>query len=98
MLKNMFRHFFVAFGAILYLGSCPLLLYQYLGVMRGWPGVFLSVVHDTSGDWWLDIDWASPTVWGMLGFTLLAAAGYAVLKRGDLGGYREAEVHSQPGF
>ena len=98
MLKNMFRHFFVAFGAILYLACCPLFLYQYLGLMNDWPHVFLSVVYDASGDWWLDIHWSSPVIWSTLLLTCMAAIVYAASKRHDLGEYREPDVRSQPGF
>lgn len=98
MYKNMFRHFFVSFGAILYLGACPLLLYQYLGVVNGWPGVFLSVVRDASGDWWLDIDWHSDVILATLLLALLTSAAYAALRRHDYQEYREPGVQSQAGF
>lgn len=98
MLKNMFRHFFVAFGACLYLGACPLFLYQYLGLMNDWPFVFLNIVYDASGDWWLDIQWYSPVIWSTLLLTALIAVVYAVCKRHDLGEYREPDIQSQPGF
>lgn len=98
MFKNMFRHFFVAFGALLYLAACPMFLYQYLGLMNDWPFVFLSVIHDASGDWWLDINWYSPVIWSTLLLTTLMAVVYAACKRNDYGEYREPDVQSQPGF
>lgn len=98
MFKNMFRHFFVAFGAITYLLGAGMFLYQYLGVVNGWPGVFLSVVHDAAGDWWLDIDWTSPVIWTFVSCTAAMAAVYAVWKRDDQEGYRDPETQSQPGF
>ena len=98
MLKNMFRHFFVAFGATLYLGACPVFLYQYLGLMNDWPYVFLNVVYDASGDWWLDIAWHSPVIWSTVLLAAMTAVVYAAFKRNDLGEYREPKVQSQPGF
>lgn len=98
MFKNMFRHFFVAFGATLYLGACPLLLYQYFGVMNDWPFVFLSVIHDASGDWWLDINWYSSVIWLSLLLTALISVVYAFFKRHDYQEYREPDIQSQPGF
>ena len=98
MLKNIFRHFLVGLGAMLYLFACPLFLYQYLGLMNDWPGVFISVIYDAAGDWWLDINWSSSVIWTMLTFTVLTAAVYAIRKRHDLVGYREPDIQSQPGF
>lgn len=98
MYKNIFHHFFVGFGAITYLGGAAMFLYQYFGLMHDWPGVFLQVVHDAAGDWWLDIDWSSPVIWGTLGVTASLAACWAVYKRNDQLGYRESEVQSQHGF
>ncbi len=98
MLKNMFRHFFVAMGALSYLVACPVLLWQYIGLMNGWPYIFLNVVYDASGDWWLDINWYSPVIWSMLLLNVLTAIIYAYCKRNDLGEYREPDVQSQPGF
>ncbi len=98
MFKNMFRHFFVGFGAMLYLGACPLFLYQYLGLINDWPYVFLSVIYDASSDWWLDINWYSPVIWSMLLLTALTSIAYAACKRHDRGEYRDPDVQSQPGF
>lgn len=98
LFKNMFRHFFVGLGAITYLTVGFTLLYQYLGVVYDWPGVFLTVIHEQSGDWWLDIDWTSPVLLGTFISTTLAAMVYAALKRNDYGEYREPDVPSQTGF
>lgn len=98
MLKNMFRHFFVGLGAITYLTFGFTLLYQYIGVTNDWPGVFLTVVHEPSGDWWLDMDWSSPVLLGTFCATTLGAALYAIWKRNDFIGYRESEIPSQHGF
>ncbi|WP_291327051.1 hypothetical protein [Desulfovibrio sp. UCD-KL4C] len=98
MLSNIFRHFFVGLGAMLYLFACPVLLYQYLGLMNHWPYIFISVIYDASGAWWLDVDKSSPVLWCALLFTVLAAVIYAISKRNDYVGYREAEVQSQSGF
>jgi hypothetical protein len=98
LFKNMFRHFIVGLGAITYLTWGFTLLYQYLGVVNGWPGVFLTVVREASGDWWLDVDWSSPVLVGTFACTTLAALVYAVVRRNDFLGYREAEIQSQSGF
>ncbi|WP_247648347.1 hypothetical protein [Pseudodesulfovibrio sp. zrk46] len=98
ILRNMFRHFFVGLGAITYLTFGFTLVYQYIGLANDWPGVFLSVIHESSGDWWLDIDWASPVLVGTFCATTLAAALYAAWKRNDFVEYREPEVQSQSGF
>lgn len=96
--RNMMRHAFVALGAMAYLGAVPLLLYQYFGMLMDWPGVFLHVVHDANGDWWLDADWNSPVPWASMGVVLLSALIYGMLRRKDDGHYREPDVTSQPGF
>jgi hypothetical protein len=98
MLKNMCRHFFVAFGAVTYLTFALVFLYQYLGLMNGWPGVFLSVVYDASGDWWLDIDWHSRVIWTTLLLTCASSVAYAAYRRNDRGWYRNTEIQSQAGF
>ncbi|MEF2144531.1 MAG: hypothetical protein V3573_03715 [Desulfovibrionaceae bacterium] len=95
---NWFRHFFVATGGLFYIGSMLMLLYQYLGLTQGWPGVFLSVIYDDAGDWWLDIDWASPALWGFVAAILSLAALHGWRLRRDFVPYREPEVKSQPGF
>lgn len=98
MFKNMFRHFFVAIGALGYLLMVPVLLYQYLGLMNDWPYLFLGIVYDAAGDWWLDVNWSSPALWlTFLGITL-TAMGYAFWKRNDYVDYREPEIQSQHGF
>jgi NhaP-type Na+/H+ and K+/H+ antiporter len=97
-LKNMLRHFIVGLGAITYLTWGFALLYQYLGVINGWPGVFLRVVHESSGDWWLDVDWSSPVLVGTFVCTTLAALVYAIVRRNDYLGYRESQIPSQSGF
>ncbi|SOB58731.1 conserved protein of unknown function [Pseudodesulfovibrio profundus] len=96
--KNMFRHFFVGLGAITYLTLGFTLLYQYLGVINDWPGVFLTVMREASGDWWLDIDWTSPVLLGTFCITTLLAGIYAAVKRNDFGEYREPDIQSQSGF
>jgi len=98
MLKNMLRHFFVGLGAITYLTLGFTLVYQYLGLMNGWPGIFLSVIHEASGDWWLDVDWSSPVLLGTFVATACMAAVYATIKRHDEGSYRDTEVESASGF
>jgi hypothetical protein len=98
MFINALRHFIVAFGALTYLMAMPLFLYQYLGLNYEWPGVFLNVVYDTSGDWWLDINWYSPVIWSTLIGSAVMSVAYAAYKRHDLGEYREPNVQSQPGF
>ena len=98
MFKIMFRHFFVALGALGYLLMVPVLLYQYLGLINGWPYLFLSIVHDAAGDWWLDVDWSSSVLWTTFLLIALAAAVYAFRRRHDLVEYREPEVQSQHGF
>ncbi len=98
VLKNIFRHFFVGMGAITYLTFGFTLLYQYIGVVNDWPGVFLTVVHEASGDWWLDIDWSSPVLLGTFGVTTVGAMIYALWRRNDFIEYREPETLSQSGF
>jgi len=98
MLKNIFRHAFVAMGALTYLLAVPVLLYQYLGLLNDWPGLFLSVIHDASGDWWLDIHWSSPVLMAFFLLMALLALTYGILKRNDMVEYREPEVQSQAGF
>lgn len=98
MARNWFRHFFVAAGALFYIGSMLMLLYQYLGLTQGWPGLFLSVIHDQAGDWWLDIDWTSPVLLGFFAAILLGAALYGWIRRRDFVAYREPVIQSQPGF
>ncbi len=97
-LKNMFHHFVVGLGAITYRTWGFALLYQYLGVINDWPGVFLTVVHEASGDWWLDVDWTSPVLLGTFLCTTLAAIVYAAVRRNDFIGYREPDIQSQSGF
>jgi len=94
----LFWHFFVGLGAISYLSMGFMLLYQYAAVTMDLPGRFLTVLHDASGDWWLDIQWSHPVmiVWAACAFA--AACGYAFWKRNDKRSYREPEVESQPGF
>lgn len=96
--KNMFRHFFVGLGAITYLTLGFTLIYQYLGVVYDWPGIFLTVVHEASGDWWMDIDWTSPVLLGTFCMTTISALIYATVRRNDFIDYREPEVQSQSGF
>lgn len=98
MMKNILRHAFVAMGALSYLLAVPVLLYQYFGLMNGWPGLFLSVVHDASGDWWLDVHWSSPVLLAFFLLMGLLSVTYGVIKRNDLGEYREPEIQSQAGF
>ena len=98
MLKNMFRHFFVGLGALGYLLMVPVLLYQYLALMNDWPYLFLSIIYDASGDWWLDVNWQSSALWSTFLCIGVAALGYAYWKRNDYVEYREPEVQSQPGF
>lgn len=98
MLKNIIRHSFVAMGALTYLLAVPVLLYQYFGLLYGWPGLFLSVIHDASGDWWLDVHWSSPVLLGYFLLMGLLAVTYGVIKRHDLGEYREPDIQSQAGF
>lgn len=96
--KNMFRHFFIGLGAVTYLTFGFTLIYQYLGVVNGWPGVFLTVMREASGDWWLDVDWSSPVLLGTFLCTTVAAMGYATYKRNDFRQYREPNIQSQSGF
>lgn len=96
--RNWFRHFFVACGALFYIGSMVMLLYQYLGLTLGWPGLFLRVTHDAVGDWWLDIDWSSPVLAGFFCAVLLGAALWGWVRREDHVAYREPEARSQHGF
>jgi hypothetical protein len=98
LLKNMFHHFIVGLGAITYLTLGFTLLYQYIGAVNHWPGVFLSVIHEASGDWWLDVDWSSPVLLGTFLCTTAAAMVYATIKRNDFQGYRESDIPSQSGF
>ncbi|WP_027722084.1 hypothetical protein [Maridesulfovibrio zosterae] len=98
MLKNILRHFFVSFGAITYLGATPVLLYQYMGMSRDWPGIFISVIYDQAGDWWLDINWSSPVIGIIILVNSLLAAIYSYKKRSDRLGYRESRVESSAGF
>lgn len=97
-LRNFVRHTFVALGALAYLGAVPLLIYQYLGVLMDWPGVFLRVIRDASGDWWLDADWNSPVPWASLAVVAACAVTYGLVRRNDDGEYREPGITSQPGF
>ncbi|MGE4290574.1 MAG: hypothetical protein AB7E32_00065 [Desulfovibrio sp.] len=96
--RNWFRHFFVALGALFYLGTALMLLYQYLGLTQGWPGLFLNVIYDEAGDWWLDINWASPVLIGFFCALFLGAGLWGWIRREDRVAYREPVVRSQPGF
>ncbi|CCO24116.1 hypothetical protein [Maridesulfovibrio hydrothermalis] len=98
MLKNMFKHFFVSFVAITYLGATPILFYQYMGMSRSWPGVFIRTIYDHAGDWWLDVNWFSPVIGIILLVNAALAATYAMKKRCDHLGYRESRVESKAGF
>nr|WP_321258757.1 hypothetical protein [uncultured Pseudodesulfovibrio sp.] len=98
MLKNFLHHFIVGLGALGYLLAVPVLLYQYLGLMNDWPHLFLSIVYDTAGDWWLDVNWQAPALWIAIGFIVMAAATHAFIRRNDTIGYREGEVPSAHGF
>jgi hypothetical protein len=93
----MLRHFVVALGALTYLGAVPLFLYQYLGTVYGWPGVFLAVLP-AQESWRMDIQWHSPVVWGFVATVCAAAVIYAIIRRHDSTSYREPTATSQPGF
>ena len=98
MPKTFFHHFIVGLGALGYLLMVPVLLYQYLGLMNDWPYLFLSIVHDTEGSWWLDVNWSAPALWIVVAAITLAAAVHAFIRRNDTLGYRESEIPSQVGF
>lgn len=98
MLKNMLRHFFVAFGGLFYMTSSLAFGYQYAATYYDLPGRALTVVHDAAGDWWLDVDWTHPFLLGWFAFLALGAFCHAVWRRNDTVEYREPEVQSQPGF
>lgn len=93
-----FWHFFVGLGAISYLSMGFILVYQYLAISMDLPGQFLTVLHDSNGDWWLDIQWSHPMVITWAVASLIAATGYAWWKRNDSRAYRDPQVESQPGF
>lgn len=94
----LFWHFFVGLGAISYLSMGFMLVYQYLAVTMNLPGRFLTVLHTSNGDWWLDIQWSHPVMIGWALCSLTSACAYAWWKRGDTKAYREPEIESQPGF
>ncbi len=97
-IKNFFRHLWVGFNAMAYLSLALVLLYQYLAITYRLPGRFLTVLHDTRGDWWLDIQWGHPFVLVWLGCVFAFSAAYGFLRRHDSRKYREPGVESQSGF